>query len=340
MVTLLMLAGISYAETRQDYLLDALEASGEKGISLAPGIDVGVVLEVEGSYMRQGDKDTSDITLATFELGLDAALMPGVGATVALLWEEDDTEPMDLDVGYINLGGTEQIPVVLSAGKMYVPFGTYNSMMLSDPMTLELGETRETAVSLLYEQELFTAWVGAFSGNLNTASKVNNAVAALAVTPIENLTFGVSYITDLGESDGLTDGINEVLDSDGKYSDAGGYTAVVAVDLDPVFVEAEYVGAAGDLKLTDTTGEQTKTSPQAWNVEAGYAFADGWMGALRYEASKEFSPEEMPENQYGATVAYEINSYTTISAEYMYGTYKPSGTDSRHLGTAQLALAF
>ena len=235
------LTGICQAEMRQEYLLDALETSGEEGLSLAPGVDVGVVLEIEGSFLNQGEEDSSDVTLATFELGIEAALMPGVGGVVALLWEEDDTEPLDLDVGTIHLGGTETIPVVLSAGKMYVPFGMYNSMMISDPMTLELGETRETAVGLAYENDLITVWAGAFSGDISKVKRVENAVAAFAVSPIEILTVGAGYITDLGESDGLTEGINEVLEAEGSYDKSAGFNVFVTLNLDPFFVEAEYL---------------------------------------------------------------------------------------------------
>jgi hypothetical protein len=103
------------------------------------------VVEVEAASSEDfAGADTSDITLATVELGLDAEITEWVNAHLLLLWEEDDTEPMDLDEGTITLGNLEKFPLYLTAGKMYVPFGAFESNMISDPLPLELGENRES----------------------------------------------------------------------------------------------------------------------------------------------------------------------------------------------------
>lgn len=134
-------------------------------------VTAGAVVEVEGSYQHQDGNDESALKLSTFELGLDAKLMPGVSGAASLLWEEDDTEPVDLDTAFINLGGMERIPVTFSAGRMYLPFGSYNSLMVSDPLPLELGETRET-VRLEYAHGLFSVWAGGFAGEINNANRM------------------------------------------------------------------------------------------------------------------------------------------------------------------------
>ena len=143
----------------------AESAAGEwEGMELAPGVGLGVLVEVEASHEKQGDEDRSDVNVSTFEVGLDAEPMEGVRGEAALLWEEGESDSLDVDVAFVEVGGTEAMPVTVSAGRMYLPFGAFNSFMVSDPLTLELGETRETAIALSGEWRGFTAWAGAFAG--------------------------------------------------------------------------------------------------------------------------------------------------------------------------------
>jgi len=57
--------------------------------------------------------------------------------------------------GTITLGNMEMFPVYLTAGKMYVPFGNFESNMIQDPVTLEIGETRESAGQVGFEHSGF-----------------------------------------------------------------------------------------------------------------------------------------------------------------------------------------
>jgi hypothetical protein len=61
---------------------------------LLGGLSFSGAVEVEAGFENgYGDEKTSDITLATVELGLEAKLSEWARATVVLLWEEDDTPP-------------------------------------------------------------------------------------------------------------------------------------------------------------------------------------------------------------------------------------------------------
>ena len=118
------------------------------------------LVEVESSFSdkdRKMEKDTkeSDIVLATVELGIDVDIHKYVGGHLLLLWEEDDTEPVEMDEGIILLGGTDDFPFFLEAGKMYPSIGHFNSFFITDPLTLEMAETRESAVMLGYANDTF-----------------------------------------------------------------------------------------------------------------------------------------------------------------------------------------
>ena len=131
-------------------------------------ISISGAVEVEAGYSRDyDDNDSSDITLATVELGIDINLMKFISGHLLFLWEEDDTEPVDIDEGYIYLGNTEFFPVYFQVGKLYVPFGSFESNMISDPLTLEMGEARESAGVLGVELNGFYSAVYAFNGDVN-----------------------------------------------------------------------------------------------------------------------------------------------------------------------------
>ena len=68
-----------------------------------------------------------------------------------------------VDGAVITLGNTEKNPVYLAAGKMAVPFGNYETQMISDPLTLEIGETAEDALQLGVEAGGFYGSVYAFN---------------------------------------------------------------------------------------------------------------------------------------------------------------------------------
>ncbi len=309
-----------------------------EGIRLMPGVDLGVVVEVEATHEKQGDEETSDLAVATFEAGVEIAPADGVRGSAALLWEEGGD--LEVDVAMVELGGTESFPLTLSAGRMYLPFGAFDGQMISDPLTLELGETRETAVALSGEWNGFTAWAGAFAGELGDADTVENAALALSWQPVEWLAAGVSYVTDLGEGAGYLDDLNDVLDAEGSRSQAAGVSAFVRLDLDPVVVSAEYLGAVERLKWTDAEGESAAERPEAWFADVVWAFANDWTVAARYEGSRNFKPGEMPEHQGGGALFWSLNAFATLGAEYLYGAFVGEDAADRHLATVQLALEF
>ena len=318
----------------------AARAEEWEGLHLAPGVDLGVLVEVEAAYEKIGGQENTDASVATFEVGLAAEPMEGVRGEATLLWEEGDSDSLDVDSAFIQLGGTEPMPVAVSAGRLYLPFGAFNSFMLSDPLTLELGETRETAVALSGEWNGLTAWAGAFAGERDDAADIENAAAALGWSPVDGLTLGVSALSDIGEGGGYVDDLNDVLASEGSAEKAAALSAFLLLERGAWSLAAEVLGAAEDLEWSDFEGETTSVRPLAWHVDVAYAFNDAWSAAARYEGSKEFKASEMPEHQGGAAVFYQLNAFAVLGAEYLYGTFDDEAVDDRHLATLQLALEF
>lgn len=127
--------------------LHNLEASQQDSTA---NVQIHSVVEVEYGYNKDyADVASSDIVLATAELAIESSINENVDLLVSLLYEEDDT-PLEVDVAVITLHDND-LPVSFSFGQMYVPFSTFDSSMISDPLTLELGEIRESSALLGYQ---------------------------------------------------------------------------------------------------------------------------------------------------------------------------------------------
>ncbi len=314
-------------------------------------ITVSGVVEVEAGFENMKfaapgaeDEDSSDIALATVELGIDADITKHVKGHVLLLWEEDDTEPVDLDEAYITFDGEDVVPLYLTAGKMYVPFGRFESHFVSDPLTLELGETRESAVQIGFANAWADLSLAVFNGDIDETgdddhikSFVGNATFTLPEghMPDIGITMGCSFISNIGDSDGLE---GEIANGDVSDSVAGFGAFISAAIKDRFFIEAEYLGALDEFEAGELTfdGGQ-KFKPITWNVEVAAAITDALEAAIKCEGGQDLG-DLLPEIQYGATISYSIFENTSLALEYLYGEFE--NEDERNLVTAQLAIEF
>jgi hypothetical protein len=335
-------------------------------------------LEVEASYTAtdfrghpidkslSGTENTrdSDIVLATAELGIDIDFHKYARGHVLFLWEEDETEPVDLDEGTITLGGTEDFPFFLIAGKFYVPFGNFNSHFITEPLTLELGETRESSVLIGFASDIIELNVGAFNGNVSqsrTHDKINSFYASANVTiPSEwlrgvELSGGVSYINNIADSDNLQDLVNPLLG--GRIDDLEpGLGAWLSATYRMFTLELEYIGALGDFRAGELVFDGShlgkRSAPKAWNVELAVSPMERLELAVRYGGSDEIRggidpaiaaaglPLEafIPKTQYGAVASYNIWGPITVSLEYLHNIFQ--NVDKQHIITGQLAAKF
>ena len=303
------------------------------------GILIGALLEVEAFAGSESGEDVSDITLATFEFSIEADLNEWISARVLLLWEEDDTEPIDLDEGVISFGGTDDIPWSLELGKMYLPFGGFHSHFVSDPLTLELGETRESAAIFGYDHDLFNLRFGMLNGSVDEdADQADDLVAAVTLTPCDGIKIGSYWLSDLGESDGLEDGLLATIDGTEDvggvaYGSVGGAGGFIHFELGDAIFETEYISAIESFDA-GLLGDD-KLKPQAWNVEIAYTIFERVELAAKYEGTEDFP--DMPEEQYGVAGSCALAYKTTLSLEYLHGIFA-GDTKDRDIVTAQIAV--
>lgn len=329
-------------------LIGPAEAA-EWPVKIEPSGLVEVEANVGADY---AGRNFSDIALATLELGLDAALSSRVTAHVLLLHEDGETEPIELDEGTVSL---DYGALVFTGGRMYVPFGVYDTHMISDPLTLEIGETREAALQLTLEMAGLYRSVYAFNGStIEAASAANDedtvegfGISVGFTQRSENLNFnlGMDYISNIGDSDTLGEWLDASVGSQ-VQSLVDGIVLHGDIRAGPWGLIAEYLQsdqfAVGEL---DYRGRGAELA--ALNLEGAYTFQ--WGGrettlAGAYQMTDEALDISLPEARVLVGVGVLIENDTMLKLEYARDddySVEDGGTgqDASTL-TAQLAVAF
>jgi hypothetical protein len=336
-----LVVSASYAQEVSEKNLADLEQTVLQD-ALGRRLSIGALLEVEARAGRESGENASDLALATFELGLEAQIHTWVAGRALLLWEEDSGEKVELDEGVITLGGTDDIRWSLDIGKMYLPFGVFNSHFVSDPLVLELAETRQSALMLGYAADNVTLQAAAFNGSVHddTDDNFNEIVLAIGLTPVERISAGAYWISNIAESDGLSETISAAIAGSDEvsglpYKRVGGIGGYLHVALGKILFDAEYVSAAEDFDA-GFLGEST-LQPQAWNLELAYSVSDAVTVAAKYEGTKDWP--DAPETQFGVAAAYSLAENIGLGIEYLRGTFD-GPTGDRDMLTLQLAVEF
>lgn len=332
--------------------IEALEAEQEKPResfileTLSKRVRLSGLLELEAFYHKQqGAAESSDLTLATAQLEVEGVINDHIGGHLILLHQKGADESLVVDQAVLTLSCPDTVHsghFHLAAGKLYLPFGKFNSYFISDPLTLELGETNNTA--------LFVGWAlsdridlkaGIFSGETDTVGDhdtIDSFVVALELTPFEGLTLGGSYLSDLAESDiGLVK--DDPVLGNVYSSRVPGASAFLSLALGPFVFEGEYLAATKRFEApVAAVGEElTGTRPRAWNLELAMIPDERWQVALRAERADDFQNDLV---RYGAVASYGLFQSTVVALEYLRGDTAVAGNGLEHTLTAQLALEF
>lgn len=315
------------------------------------------LMEAEAGYENidyadpaRDDEDTSDAALATMELGVDAMINDHVSGRLLFLWEQDDTEPVDLDEGYITITSGNAFPLHFNAGRMYVPFGNFESNMVSDPLTLELAETRESAIRVGADLNGFYGSVYLFNGDIDEADEDShldnfgaNAGYALQTDDFA-LDIGLGYVNNMLDSDGWGDDIEDTMKKKNFALDeyVAGLASHAIVSSGPIMFVAEYVTALDDPEFIPAAGGDgfRKEKVSAWNTELGYFFDLAGKPAnagISFQGSNN-AGDFLPETRLMATVGVEIFEATNLALEYFHDEYEHN--DEADVITSQLSVEF
>ena len=331
----------------KDRQIEALSAVAERAAPTADPdwtdrIEIGGVVEIEaGHHSPYTGDDTSDVTVATVELGIAAQVNDWVAAEIGLLFEEDDTD-LEVDVATLTVAPPDG-PWFATLGQQYLPFGVYDTNLVSDPLTLEIGETRETAALVGVEANGFVAAAYVFNGESDKDDELDRyGLMAGYAHEGDDVGFALQagYISHIGDSDGLQD-IGDVRDYVGGIAVEGLFTT------GPFTFIAGYVAATDSFDAAELDFDGSGAEPKAWTLEAAYAFdlaARPAAIALGYQGTEEALALELPETRLAIALSVEVMRNTTLSFEWArdddYGTSDGGTGRSADTATAQIAVEF
>ncbi|WP_419657101.1 hypothetical protein Dvar_62360 [Desulfosarcina variabilis str. Montpellier] len=336
----------------------------------AQRITIGGVVEAEVGYTTSDpvggeSTDGSDIAVATVEVGIGAKIVDHVSGDILFLYEDGD-DGVNIDEAFITIDGEDAVPLYLRVGQLYVPFGNFESNMISDPLTLEIAETGEGALQVGTEIAGLYASAFIFNGDMNEIDDSDDHIdnfGANAGFGMESDAFsvdvGVSYINNLTEADNwedtleeITAGVEDELVGDdeefvvGLKDYVGGLGAYAIIGVGPITFIGEYITALDDVEWVyqnETTGDVTNYNNDkiaAWNLEIGFGFAIGGKEttlAVAYQATDN-AQNILPETRYLGSIGVGIFENTTLALEYLMDEYENDNEETAL--TAQLAIEF
>ncbi|MGM0425354.1 MAG: LbtU family siderophore porin [Thermodesulfobacteriota bacterium] len=314
-------------------------------------ISLSGLLEVEGYYHQDfQDEEESSLEVATAEVGLDADLHDNVSTHILFLWEEgENNDNISVDEAFVSLGNFASCPAYGILGRQYVPFGAFETHMVSDPLSLEMGETQETAALLGFEHQGLYGSGYLFNGDVEekgSDSHLDNFGLSLGyaaeLADLE-LDLQLGYMNNMADTDGISD---ELDDEVRDYVD-GGFARALLASRGFTFI-AEYISALEDFEENELQFDSDGARPSAWNLELGYSF--DFQGrettlAAAYQGTDQALGLDLPEHRYLAVASMGLfDNLATLSLEYAYDEdYSESkgGTgDEAHTVTTQLAVEF
>lgn len=269
----------------------------------APAIEIGGLLEVEAT----SGEDTSDIAVATAELGFSGQVNDKVSGEVVLLHEAGEPDPIVVDIATVTLGFSDSLS--LTAGQSYAPFGVFDSHMISEPLTLELAETGATLLQADYTTGPLTASLYTFNGANASDEEIDNWGVNLAYAA-ESFGVTVGYIANIGDSDGIA---AATIDSEvpGMSLSAGAHFGNFSMI-------AEYVTALQKFQPGDGNADYTlatKAQPSANNMELAYTSGDTTL-ALSAQRSEQADMLGLSKRRTSAAISHNYMSNTTLALEY------------------------
>ncbi|MGA1865809.1 MAG: LbtU family siderophore porin [bacterium] len=326
-------------------------------------IEISGIIEVEAQSFRkkfiydpnnseEKTESDSDITLATIEVGIDAEINPSIQGHVLFLWEEDETEEFDdfLDEATITVSNPEKCNYYFTAGKMYLPFGSFESNFVIDPMTLEVAEINQTAIRIGHKKGFTDISFGFFNGDVEKIDKDNEinsffANASIAYSHDQfNMNLGLSYLSNMAD----TENMQAVMNPDGVNEYTQGMGVFFRTDMDTWYFSAEYLATTenfdpGQFDPNETAVEVVNhIRPETYNLEFGLKTRDKACLALKYERADDLNLLDLPEERFGVCLSYSLYDDVLLSLEYLREKFdKPNvNKDKNDIVTAQLAIAF
>lgn len=278
------------------------------------------LLEIEKEYFEDNIKNSKKIreygnTTPNAQFALELEFTSWFGGEFVYEAEYDgDQQSAGWDEAFIYFD-FDNLGLGLELGRVSAPFGEYYSHFISGPL-LEFGETVRDGIiidySVLDSLELSVFAIDSKTEKQNKNTEYDWGAGIEYVSATESIRFGLSYLSDLSESD------ERFLREENYFyiEKVSAWNAYALVGFEKFEITAEMVRANDQFREFD----KEEDKPFAYNFELAYFPTPTMQIALRYEGSDEYS--EQPDSQYGVAVSWRPINRISVTAEYLHGKYK------------------
>lgn len=292
---------------------EAQKVQRGKSTSLNEFVSFSGAIEVEAAYTEDFEGvSESSIDLATAEFAIEAQLTEWGKGIMAIEWDGDE-DKLSIDEAFILVGNEDAFPLVGQFGRFIVPFGVYEGNTISDPLTKEAFETKEDAAMANLGIGDFYGNLYVFNGDTNEGGGSDN-IEHFGVTVgyemrNDNLVFGaeMGYINSVFDSDGLTDGFPDSIESD--Y--AGGFAINTKLGIAGIGLFAEYITALDPVDGIEPSAIQLEATYVTEVAEREIFFS------LGYSETDELGGV-FPESRIAATAGIGLTEGLGLTIEYAH----------------------
>lgn len=289
-----------------DWTRTILRADGQRVLESDPS--VGGVLEM-GLSTQITSAWHADLVLLAEDIGVTDRhdYLPAEGAT--------DKRPDRPHVEEFTLGYTTE-RFDAAAGRMVVPFGVYETALLSDPLTQEVGEaSTEAGARAAYLHGHWRFGAAVFDGNHRSIAPDT-----------------VGYSVSLG------------WDDERRYVSLGYLSDQYAGDHAPALVDLA-LGLRGErvsarLEFTGAPATRHAARPQALHAELAWEPRADWQLGLRFQRTSGFSVLDSGDGQFlgwAGGMNHAFNDSTSVGVEYAVGR---EGSARLHATLARFTYTF
>ena len=237
----------------------------------------------------------------------------------------------------------------MTAGKFYMPFGRFETNMIQDPLTLEIGEINDYGVTVGFQSNGFYGGLYGYNGMKETGSSdVIKGFGVEAGYEFENdsmnLKTGLTWVNNIADSGGISDYLEESgMDSIKDQINGIGLHAMAGFG--PVSFIGEYIQALDE--FAEIAYMDHGAEPKAWNTELAYStelFGKESVFAISYQGSSEAVELGLPETRYLAAASMVLFQGTALTLEYShdkdYGVAEGGTDEAANIFSTQLVYEF
>lgn len=302
----------------------------------------------------------TDIGVTYAELDTFFEITSLVNGFIAFFYEDvmlNGTRLVETSVysAFITMGDFAKSPFYLSGGQMYLPFGRYESYMITDPLsdiypyTATIGKNNTLGIVLGYESHghiidpyvrVFIAENDTKYGNGNIAKQHGLDTGFKYKSNNWNMNLGASYIANLADADSMVDvaGSSEFsgFHQSRLQHNVEGLSVYGDVGIAKFDVLFEYITALRKFAPNDLSFNDKGAKPSAFNTEVAYEFnlfKRQALVAVGYTQTYESLALNIPKDRYAITSAISITKNLIIYLEYAYETNYGVGDTATGIGS-------